>query len=862
MNFPLISEYVEAIKHAEDNFDTLSHLRPLLDDDGNPVMSSGNFAVVFKMTDGTKDFAIKCFTKEQTLRKRYYELISQYLKLNKSEYFVDFQYFDKELFVDSSQTEVTEFPILCMDWVEGLSLDQYVERFLKDYDNVDTNNKEIHISLLIYNFYKFTKWIVEQPIAHGDLKPDNIIVSLDGKIHVIDYDGMFVPELEKCEPIENGTPLYRNPRKYTFDRSIDDYAITTIMLSLLLSITKNGSDWGDYRRYKELQIDELTNNISKTTAIEIANNSIVRYYYSLLMLQNSSDVSLHETSYNINIIEPQWKNGNLFYDISLDSLGVIYSRDYKTLFMVPKLENIKKFTVHESCEIIADNAFAGYVDPDPEFGTSYFSSTCIEEVILPHNLKRIGDSAFFGLTGVLRLELPDSIVKIGNSAFSHCYRLSKIVLPKSLCELGKEPFAASLKDITSNSLFIKVEDTEGDGKAIFSTSGFLLRVTTPTVTYNIPTSINTIGEYAFWACKNINKTLTIPQNIQNVCNDAFWGSSISELIIKSQNCLFDDGSLNTSHFCGRKYIEGTRSIPKVLAPWGTKDFYANQKAFNNTQIVETNTETIITDEEKQLFSNDEYITYSLDGKRLISYVNIYRSEFFIPEGIETLCDYSLNDIYCEIECFYLQKVVLPSSLKHIGENVFCTVDEIISYSPHFITENGFLMSADKTVLYRYFGNESIIIVPNTIKRIAGGAFSGLEIDEIHIPESVCKIGDNPFVDVNILNEKLLIVYNESKAFRVQDGLFIDIMSNNIIAYLGKSENVIIPNGILTVGNHAFRDKQVKSLFLNNELQLIYDTAFYYTWANLKEIVYDPHFHKNIKDIVPSYLHEFLREHFE
>ena len=56
MNFPLISEYVEAIRNAEDNFDTLSHLRPLLDDDGNPVMSSGNFAVVFKMTDGAKEY--------------------------------------------------------------------------------------------------------------------------------------------------------------------------------------------------------------------------------------------------------------------------------------------------------------------------------------------------------------------------------------------------------------------------------------------------------------------------------------------------------------------------------------------------------------------------------------------------------------------------------------------------------------------------------------------------------------------------------------------------------------------------------------------------------------------------------------
>ena len=49
MNFPLISEYVEAVKMAEDSFDELCQLRPIWDKDGQPMMSSGNFAVVFKM---------------------------------------------------------------------------------------------------------------------------------------------------------------------------------------------------------------------------------------------------------------------------------------------------------------------------------------------------------------------------------------------------------------------------------------------------------------------------------------------------------------------------------------------------------------------------------------------------------------------------------------------------------------------------------------------------------------------------------------------------------------------------------------------------------------------------------------------
>lgn len=76
MNYPLISEYIEAIK-AEDrsaegrslseNFEGLTNLRPVLGDDGQPVMTSGNFAVVFKMEDieTGKFYALKCVTKEK-----------------------------------------------------------------------------------------------------------------------------------------------------------------------------------------------------------------------------------------------------------------------------------------------------------------------------------------------------------------------------------------------------------------------------------------------------------------------------------------------------------------------------------------------------------------------------------------------------------------------------------------------------------------------------------------------------------------------------------------------------------------------------------------------------------------------------
>ena len=81
MNYPLISEYIESIMSAEDNFDKLSYLEPVLGNDGLPIMNSGNFAVIFKMEDKRNGalYALKCFTKEQEGRDENYKLIENEL---------------------------------------------------------------------------------------------------------------------------------------------------------------------------------------------------------------------------------------------------------------------------------------------------------------------------------------------------------------------------------------------------------------------------------------------------------------------------------------------------------------------------------------------------------------------------------------------------------------------------------------------------------------------------------------------------------------------------------------------------------------------------------------------------------------
>lgn len=240
MNYPLISEYIEAIKSAEDNFDELNYLRPIMDEAGEPVMSVGGFSVVFKMKDerNGKLYAVKCFTKELKGRTESYRLIADELEYVSSNYLTPIKYLEKELFVDTDQSEENEFPVLLMDWVEGKTIDVYIK------DNI---NNSYALEMLVFQFGKMASWLLTQPFAHGDLKPDNILINNDGILVLVDYDGMFVPKMKGQTARENGSPGYRHPcrTEEVFDEHIDDFSIASIMLALK-AIALNPAIWKEF----------------------------------------------------------------------------------------------------------------------------------------------------------------------------------------------------------------------------------------------------------------------------------------------------------------------------------------------------------------------------------------------------------------------------------------------------------------------------------------------------------------------------------------------------------------------------------------------------------------------------------------
>ena len=400
MQYPLISEYVRAIQDASSNLDKLAHLVPVLDDHGEPYRSSGAFAVVFKMKDEQtgKCYALKCFTEEQEGRAEAYRQIADELEFANSAYITSVKYLEKEIFVDSS-CEEDEFPVLLMDWIDGETMETYIAENYQD---------NYAMAMLCYRFCKMAAWLRSQPFAHGDIKPDNIMVRPDGNLTLVDYDGMFVPAMKGQKSPTIGTKDFSHPLRTVdeFDETIDDFALASIALSLKAISLKPSllDEYGAADRllfsaedYRDLSKGKVVVSLS-----ELLGDTDLRLLYSLFNIafvkKNLSFVSFR--MFNIALPDNCWQEKNRFDDLKqvfIDEFGVKYGRNGLILIRAPK-DISGTYRIRKECRFINTKAFKGCSN--------------LEKLILPHSLKTIGVMAFVRCEKLKEIKLPKFVQKV------------------------------------------------------------------------------------------------------------------------------------------------------------------------------------------------------------------------------------------------------------------------------------------------------------------------------------------------------------------------------------------------------------------------------------------------------------------
>lgn len=236
--WPSPQDFNEAIQDARIAFsdEQLRSGVPELNMMGMPKVASGAFASVYKLECPNSNWAIRCFLTPVRDQQYRYEQLTKYINGDGMDCTVDFEYVSQGIRVNGAF-----YPILKMEWVEGMQFHLYVE---------DRINRGESLVPLLNKFRSTMERLHHAGVAHGDLQHGNIIVR-NGDLVLVDYDGTFVPSLSMEQSNELGHPNYQHPArsKEHFGPYLDNFSAWLIDASLVaLSIDPtlwNQFDGGD-----------------------------------------------------------------------------------------------------------------------------------------------------------------------------------------------------------------------------------------------------------------------------------------------------------------------------------------------------------------------------------------------------------------------------------------------------------------------------------------------------------------------------------------------------------------------------------------------------------------------------------------
>ncbi|MEI8393199.1 MAG: protein kinase family protein [Rhodospirillaceae bacterium] len=227
MTLPLIADYKTAVANAKIRFATLK-VTPQLDAQRHPRFLAGNFAGVFKVcnADGAM-LAVKCFTRDMPDLEKRYRALTKFSKTANASYLVDLEYLPTELYVTSSIAAAGDYAAVVMPWLEGTTIGVATETLCR------RENRRA-LAALTRAWAKLCYNMLQRGIAHGDLKHDNIIITPDSKLKLIDYDSMYLPELKGLPSTLLGGINWQHPLRHGnhFDETIDHFSILVMLLSL------------------------------------------------------------------------------------------------------------------------------------------------------------------------------------------------------------------------------------------------------------------------------------------------------------------------------------------------------------------------------------------------------------------------------------------------------------------------------------------------------------------------------------------------------------------------------------------------------------------------------------------------------
>lgn len=221
-----LRQYLTTLSDTHGLTRTLGQIDVCRDQKGRMCYTAGNSAIVFRIRHQGRIRSLRCYMHHPRHLPQIY----------------GDRLLPRELFIYTSPASGVWVDAVLGDWIEGITLHQAVAEAAGAGDRA-------RLSRFAAAFDRMAAALTADDWAHGDLKPENIIADPTGRLHLIDFDAVFLPAFAGQSSPELGTAAYQHPARTVrdYDASLDDYPaalISTALHALALDPTL-------YTRYAE-----------------------------------------------------------------------------------------------------------------------------------------------------------------------------------------------------------------------------------------------------------------------------------------------------------------------------------------------------------------------------------------------------------------------------------------------------------------------------------------------------------------------------------------------------------------------------------------------------------------------------------
>lgn len=624
---------------------------------------------------------------------------------------------------------------------------------------------------------------------------------------------------------KEGSLLYKEiPTKIGTDAFFEKSALTGITIPEFITEIA-WSAFQDCPNLISLQVD--ANNAiydsrdNCNAIIKTANNSLVNACVSTVIpnsVTSIADYAFREIRTLTNIAIPA----------SIESIGNYAFTD---------CEALKSISIPSSCRSVGDAAFRGCLKLTSAslpnqltvINQELFKGCSkLNTVNIPSETTHIKNEAFYSCSSLTSIHIPEGVSKIDTRAFYGCSKLNTISLPTTLVSVSSyEVFqgCSNLTSITYNCI-----NLNPTFKLFYSAGSTVTRFTIGDQVQVLP----------YRLCYNFSNlsSITIPQSVINIKQDAFYGcSALSNMLYagtveqwmhvnlegstanpsyytKQINCFWDSDDI------GHVIIPSTLSVTKphsfincanvtkLTVPHHVTKI--DPTTFSNTAISEIVWSVAdYQQDQPDMNKNNSPIQFAQNSLRSITFteeVNTIPMDFAkdcgLVENIQFADSIQVIKSGAFENCVKLANVILPETLTAIGSGSFAEIG------------HGAFAGCTSLKSIQFGSNLTLL---------SEGEFYGSGLESLHIPATLTNIfRDFCFGMCSHLETITVDVNNPVYDSRNNCNGLINTAKNELIR---GTSTTVIPDDIVKLGQHCFSGLPITNMTIPSTITSIGSSAF-------------------------------------